>query len=364
MAERLLDFDITKRFPAFELQCEAAFEGGVVAIFGRSGSGKTALLNCIAGLATPDAGHIEVLGRRVFSSNPRRNLPPEKRRFGYVFQDSALFPHLSVAGNIRYGYSSTPAELRSIKLDDLVDLFELSELMDRGIENLSGGERQRVALARALATSPELLLLDEPLASLDIGFRGRILRYLRRARQELGIPMVYVSHSVSEVMALAEAVLVLSEGRPVAVGRPSQVLVQHGVRAAADYAGLENLMEARVLGGPAPPGLTELDIGGVTVSVPETGLEAGQEVTVSIRAADIIVAMERPHRISARNVLPATVEEVHVSDGRATVYVDAGRQMIAELTEAARSDLGIREGQQVFLVIKSNSISVLDGAAA
>ena len=197
-----------KSFADFTLECEARFGEGITAIFGPSGSGKSTLLNSIAGLTRPDQGHISFGGDLLYSSGDGTHVPPDKRRFGYVFQDSALFPHMSVADNIRYGYRLTAREHRRIEPSQLVELLRLERLLDRGVGNLSGGEKQRVALARALATSPRLLLLDEPLASLDGGLRGVILGYLKRIRSELGTPMVYVSHSISEVMALADSALV------------------------------------------------------------------------------------------------------------------------------------------------------------
>ena len=238
---------ITKRFPQFTLDCDVTFEAGATSVFGPSGSGKTTLLNCIAGLSRPDSGQITVMGTTIFSASEGKALPPEKRRFGYVFQSSALFPNMNVRRNILYGYHLTPAEQRATDPDQLFDLFDLTRLLDRSVDTLSGGERQRVALARALATSPRLLLLDEPLASLDVSFKGTIIRYLKRVRQELQTPMIYVSHSISEVVALAEEMLVLSEGKPVAQGPPSEVLVRPDVGTMADYGALENLLDATVV---------------------------------------------------------------------------------------------------------------------
>ena len=356
----LLTFNVAKRFPGFSLECEGTFESGVTAIFGPSGSGKTTLLNCIAGLITPDTGEIEVLGRTVFSSALRENVPPEKRRFGYVFQDAALFPHLSVADNISYGYRLTPVQQRRTDPEQLVELFQLSSLLDRGITNLSGGERQRVALARALATSPNLLLLDEPVASLDVGFRGVIIEYLKRIWRELRTPMIYVSHSMSEVMALAETTLVLSGGRPVVHGRTSHVLVHPGVSAMADYATLENLVEAEVVSSQSDDGLAELRVGDVRLVAPEVHRQPGEAVMISIRAGDIILALDVPPRMSARNVVGGMIEEVHVRGSRVLVYADVGARLVVEITPDALRELELRQGQRVYLIIKTNSILVLD----
>ena len=354
-----LRFRIDKRFPDFSLECEAEFRTGITAVFGPSGSGKTTLLNCIAGLTTPDDGEIEVLGDTVYASATRTKVPPEKRRFGYVFQDSALFPHMSVWKNISYGYKLTPVGRRTAEPEQLVELFQLSTLVDRGVADLSGGERQRVALARALATSPRLLLLDEPLASLDVAFTGVIIRYLKRIWQELRTPMIYVSHSMSEVMAVAEDVLVLASGKPVVQGSPSLVLAHPGVSALADYATLENLLEAEVMS-PEDDDLSTLKVGDVHLSASDTNAKRGDVVTISIRAGDIILALEVPSRISARNVLRGTVEELHTSQARVLVYVDLGTRLVVEITQQALRDLDLRPGQSVYLIIKSNSVLVLD----
>ena len=359
MTDPILRFDITKQFPDFALECQASFESGITAVFGPSGSGKTTLLNCIAGTAAPDEGTIEALGETVFATSPRRKTPPERRRFGYVFQDSALFPHMSVWGNIRYGYKLTPSHRRRIEPEELLELFQLSGVVDRDVTTLSGGERQRVAIARALATSPRLLLLDEPLGSLDAALRGVVLGYLKRVWTELQTPMVYVSHSISEVLALAEDMLVLSRGETVAQGRPSQVLVHPGVSRLADYATLENLMDAEVLGPQDDSGIAELRVGRAHLLAPDVDSEPGTKVTVSIRAADIILALEPPSRISAQNILKGTVEEVHATGSRVLVYVDVGASLVVEVTPAALRDLSIRDGQELYLIIKSTSILVL-----
>jgi molybdate transport system ATP-binding protein len=360
VTEPILSFNITKRYSGFSLECEATFEPGITAVFGPSGSGKTTLLNCLAGLVAPDEGTIEVLGEVVFSSSARRNLPPERRQLGYVFQDSALFPHMTVWNNIRYGYRLTPTERRTTDLELLVELFQLSDLLERGVAGLSGGERQRVALARALATSPRVLLLDEPLASLDAEFQGLIIQYLRRTLRDLETPMVYVSHSMSHVLALAQSVLVLSDGKPVVQGRPAEVLVHPNVGSMAVYSTLENLLEAEVVSREPEDEMVELRIGNARVSVPDPGCSLGDLVTISLRASDIILAVETPSKTSARNVLVGVIEEVHTRGARVLVYIDIGARLVAEITLGALRDLGLQAGQQVYLIIKSASIMVLD----
>ncbi len=351
---------VTKRFPEFTLDCDVTFEAGTTAVFGPSGSGKTTLLNCIAGLTRPDSGRITVMGTTLFSASERRVVPPEKRRFGYVFQSSALFPNMNVRKNVLYGYGLTPVGQRTSDPDQLFDLFDLTRLLDRSVDTLSGGERQRVALARALATSPRLLLLDEPLASLDVAFKGAIIRYLKRVRQELRTPMIYVSHSVSEVVALAEELLVLSEGKPVAQGPPSEVLVRPDVGTMADYGALENLLDATVVERRSEQGLSVIDVGGVELSAPEIDAGPGDLLTVSVRAGDIILTLDVPTRISAQNILPGRIEAIHSQGPRVIAHVDVGVVLVVELTPRAVADLGLREGAQVYLIVKSNSVLALD----
>ena len=360
MSDPLLTFRVVKRFPGFALECEATFDSGVTAIFGPSGGGKTTLLNCIAGLDSPDEGEIEVLGQTVFSSSSGVNLPPERRRFGYVFQNSALFPHMNVRDNIMYGYRLTAEHRRMTDPEELVDLFQLSPLLERSVRNLSGGERQRVALARALATSPSLLMLDEPLGSVDMGFKGAIISYLKRVSRELKTPMIYVSHSISEVMALADATLVLLGGKPVVQGRTSKVLVHPGLSHIVDYPTLENLLEGEVVSSPSDGGPAELRVGNALFMAPAVRGEPGETAMISIRAGDIILTLDVPSRISARNVIGAVIEEIHDLGPRILVYVDLGVRMVAEITSGALSELGLTEGQQVYLIIKTNSIMVLD----
>ena len=356
----LVSFRVVKRFPGFRLECEASFGDGVAAIFGPSGSGKTTLLDCVAGLQRPDEGEVRLLGRCVFSSREGTDLPPERRRCGYVSQDPALFPHMTVRENVLYGYRLTPRERRRLQPDRLAELFALEPLMERRPSSLSGGEQQRVALARALATSPDILLLDEPMASLDAGFRGIIIGYLKRIRRELGIPMLLVSHSISEVLALADTVLVLDRGRPVAQDRPHRVLARAGVVAPQAFDELENLVEAQVEEVQGPDGMARLRLGRVSLWATAVHSPPGRRVVLSIRAGDIIVALQVPPLISARNVLPARVEEVHPLDSRLLVYADVGQRLVVEITAAAQQELRLRPGMDVYLVVKTNSVIALD----
>ena len=358
----MLDLKIRKSFGDFTLECEARFGDGITAIFGPSGSGKSTLLNSIAGLARPDEGEISFDGEPLYSSRDGVSVPPEKRHFGYVFQDSALFPHMSVADNINYGYKLTARADRRIEPSRLVDLLQLGHLPERGVANLSGGERQRVALARALATSPRLLLLDEPLASLDGGLRGVILEYLKRIRREIGTPMVYVSHSISEVMALADNALALRNGKAVAYGRASETLAIPEVSTFAQFDTLENLLEARVAQQYSDEDVAELEVGDVRLLAAGVRRSKGESLTVSIRAGDIIVSRQIPPQTSARNAIPAQASEIHTVDSRVLVYADIGTRVMVEITPNSLEALGLREGTDMYLIIKANSVIPLEGS--
>ncbi len=354
MSDSMLRFDIQITRGQFTLEASATPGEGTTAVFGPSGAGKTTLLACIAGALKPDKGEI-VLGGRILWSSNGEYVPPEKRRIGYVYQDGALFPHLSALGNIMYGYDLTPLAARRIDPDSVIQLLGLEELLERRPGHLSAGERQRVALARALATSPELLLLDEPTASLDARLRGTVIGYLRRVERELAIPILFVSHSVSEVMALASRALLLRAGKVAGWDTPNRLLLQAAAGYDLEAEPIDNLLDG-VLGD--SPGRVVV---GANEFVAATGDRSpGEEVIVSIRAADIIVAADRPEALSARNVIPGVLTELTGGGGRAYATVNIGVPIIVELTEWSVDRLGLEVGRELFLVFKASSILVLD----
>ena len=362
MNDAFLRLRIHKTYPEFELEVDVSFPPGVTAIFGPSGSGKTTILDCIAGLGAPDEGEIHLHNRPLFSSTQGLNLRPDKRRIGYMFQENLLFPHYRVRENILYGFKLTPQDRRRIQPEQLVELLELGPLMERRPSSLSTGERQRVGLARALATSPELLLMDEPLASLDLGLRGRILRYLKDLHRELNIPIVYVSHSISEVMTIADRALVISHGKQLAFDEPRKVLLEPFVHSLVALGTLENLLDVEVVGPRSGNSLTGGRVGDATLWIPGVAphIEAGDIISIGIQAGDIMVAVDRPMRISARNILKARIQGIHRLEGAVLVYADVGATLMVEITPEALDALELGEGDDVYLVIKSSSIIVLD----
>ncbi len=358
----VLRFSFTRIQGDFSLEVAGDFGPGITALFGPSGSGKTTLLNCLAGLFKPDDGEIVLNGTDLYRGNPNTYVPPEKRRIGLVFQDGALFPHMSVSGNIMYGRARTPEADRRVDVNHVVKLLGLRPLLDRSPESLSGGERQRVAIARALAMSPGLLLLDEPMASLDARLRGVVLSYLRRVHDDLGIPMVYVSHSISEVLALADDTLVLSGGKVVASGRPSRVLLDPAMGGMFRDDPVENLLDGTVIerGGTSRSG--RVQVGAIEIITPPIDRPVGAPVIVALGAEEIILATEKPSWLSARNVIAGSITDLDpVADG---VYasVDIGVPVLVALTHGAVDALSLERGQDAYLVFKTSSIKLLDAA--
>ena len=351
-----LNVNLNKKTPSFKLDASLCFPEGISSIFGPSGSGKTTLLNCIAGLTRPDQGEIVLGGKILFSSNQKIDLAPENRALGYMFQDSLLFPHLNVLENIQYGYKTTPARSRKIEIPDLIDLLKLDPLLRRNPLSLSGGEKRRVALARALARSPSMLLLDEPLSSLHASLRGQIMRYLKTISDDLSIPMIYVSHSISEVIAIANQVLVLNNGATVAFDEPYKVLGTKDFASLGYEEPLENLFDVTITERHENNRTVMGRIGEVLFTLPEFPVDVGQIVSISLKASDIILASEKPRGISARNVFRARIESLQRFGNRVLVQTYNSHRWLSEITLDAVDDLRLAEGSTVYMVVKTSSL--------
>jgi molybdate transport system ATP-binding protein len=325
---------------------------GVTAIFGPSGSGKTTLLRCIAGLERAPNGRLRV-GGEVWQDG-RRWVPTHRRQLGYVFQEASLFPHLSVAGNLHYGLRRS-AEARRVSLDSAVELLGLGHLLDRRADRLSGGERQRVAIARALATGPRLLLMDEPLAALDLERKGEILPYLERLHGELEIPVLYVSHSPDEVARLADDLVVLEGGRILASGPLSDLLARLDlpIRLGKDTG---TILEGAIAEVDTTWHLARVEFAGGTLWTRDHGLPVGHRVRVRVLARDVSLARRTPERTSIQNVLAGRIDQI-VDDehpSSALVRIHVGRTpFVARLTKRAVAELEIAPGQDVWVQVKS-----------
>ncbi|HLW88485.1 MAG TPA: molybdenum ABC transporter ATP-binding protein [Terriglobales bacterium] len=364
----MLEIRATKRFSnaerGFLLEVECGCAPGITILFGASGAGKTTLLDCIAGLATPDAGRIAVGERVFFDRSQGVNFPVQRRGIGYVFQDLALFPHLSAEENIGYGLNG---EERKKRTDEILESFRIAHLRKRKPLEISGGERQRVALARALVTDPCALLLDEPLAALDVATKGKMIDDLRAWNAAHGIPIIYVTHGREEVFALGERVVVLEEGKIVAQGTPHEVMTAPRQESVAQLAGFENVFDAAVVAVLEYRGTMRCRIAGSKLELETPLVRVGpgpissSVLRVGIRAGDILLATVHPQGLSARNVLPGRVVSLEQRDMIVVARVDCGVEMTVHLTLAARDVLELQPGREVWLVVKTHSCHVMAG---
>jgi molybdate transport system ATP-binding protein len=348
--------------PIFELNVDVNFEARVTAIFGPSGAGKTTLLDAIAGLREIAAGEIEVGGKTLFSSARKINLPPQHRNLGYVPQEGALFPHLSVRRNILFGSERNfhVADVRIISIGQVLEILEIGHLLDRSVTELSGGEAQRVALARAILSRPQLLLLDEPLAALDVGLKEKILPYLARVRDEFDIPMIYVTHNVTEVLTLADWVLVIRSGRLLVQGLPSETLTSSRAIRALPEEELENVFTVEFIDADKATGRSRVRLSsGAEIFVPYLPPPARRYFQVRVRADDILLGTQQPEGISAANILAGTVRAVESIDDQSLVRVDAGEIFCVRVTAGAVTRLALGTGSAVFLIIKTRSFQLL-----
>lgn len=355
-----LTIDLTHRFDAFALDVEVTTGAGVTAFFGRSGAGKTSLINAVAGLLTPDQGRITLEGEVLLDTEKGINLPPHKRRMGYVFQDARLFPHLSVRDNLLFGARyALAAAANAITLEQVTTLLGLEALLTRAPNTLSGGERQRTALGRALLCQPRLLLMDEPLAALDGPRKQEILPYLERLRDgPLGLPILYVSHAVDELARLADTLVLLQDGQIRAAGPLFNVMSDP---AAVPLLGVREagaVIEADVKAHGAD-GLSLLETSAGTLELPGVQADVGARVRLRVLAQDVILSRKRPEGLSSVNILPVTVRAVHPGEGPgAAISLQAGSDhLLARVTSRAVSELELAQGVACFAVIKATTVA-------
>lgn len=345
----------------FALSVEFSVPPGITMLFGASGSGKTTFLRCVAGLLRPDSGLIKVGEQVLFDSDRGLDVPVSERKVGFVFQDLALFPHLTVAQNVEYGLRKLDQGQIRQRSENILESFRIAGLHKHKPNEISGGERQRVALARTLVTDPRVLLLDEPLSALDYATQSRIIEDLRVWNAAHSIPILYVTHSQREVFALGESVIVLQDGKISNQGTPQAVLEAPTQESLAQLAGFENFLDAIVLSVGRDSGtmLCRLVGAETEVEVPLSRVEVGSRIRLAIRAGDILVAAELPRALSARNLLPARIRSLRREGAMVIAEIDAGKNFEVHLTPSARESLGLRVDQQVWLVIKTHSFRLV-----
>lgn len=350
-----LECAIRHGFGAFTL--DVAFDiarPGITALFGPSGSGKTTIANAVAGLFRPREGRIVLDGETVFDSTARLFVPPEKRGAAAVFQNSRLFPHMSVNDNLLFGWRRARRKATQSEIERVLDLLGIGALLQRRPAKLSGGEKSRVALGRALLASPRLLLLDEPLAALDAARKAEIMPYLERLRDEAKIPMIYVTHSLDEVTRLADHLIVLKQGHVAAQGSVFELLPSLEV-GLPGHEGAYGAVFQAIVSEHRSDGLSALHFGGGVLMIPRVAHPVGARLRVRLRAQDIMLARDEPKSISANNILPAIVEGVFNSGpSDADVQLRCGEvRLVARITQSSVARLAVAPGQNLFAVIKS-----------
>jgi molybdate transport system ATP-binding protein len=353
----MLSVDIERQVGAFRLAASFQAGEGVTALFGRSGAGKTSVVNTIAGILRPDRGRIAINAETVFDSTTGVDVPTPKRRVGYVFQEGRLFPHLSVRQNLNYAGLFSRG-MPASEFTRVVELLGLKDLLERRPGNLSGGEKQRVAIGRALLSSPRLLLLDEPLASLDAHRKSEVLQYIELIRDEVKVPIVYVSHAVEEVVRIADTVVLMSAGSVLAVGPAEDVMGRPDLRPGEGAFEGGEVIDARVVEQDMEHDLATLAFEGGTLTATNVDALIGEPVRVRIRARDVSIALERPQRISIQNVLKGTVAAVSEErNGVVDVTITIGATTLrSRITVRAAVQLGLAPGLDVYALVKAVSL--------
>lgn len=362
-----LDIDVTKQFDenSFHLQASLPTKG-ISAIFGRSGAGKTTLINLVSGLVQPDSGHIRFNGRTIFDSKQGVDIAIEKREIGYVFQDARLFPHLSVERNLRYGVTNFDSNY----FNEIVTLLAIEPLLSRYPSSLSGGEKQRVAIGRALLSKPKVLLMDEPLASLDNPRKRELMPFLEALSSRVDIPILYVTHSLNEILRLAQYLVIIDEGRIVESGLIEQVWGSKIMQSWQSFSDKSALFKGEVVAQNDTYGLTKVALTKEHyLWVQRTEAAVGEAVRLRVRANDVSIALSRAQNTSIRNILPCTIKTI-AHGGKGTprqsveVVLALGGQceLIATITQWAVDDLQLRVGQSVYAQIKGVSVAQKDVA--
>lgn len=355
----MIKLDFLRTQGSFNLDLKCDVNAPVVGVFGASGAGKSTLLSMMAGLVNPDSGQFILDGDCLFDSQQRINIPMHKRRIGVVFQDSRLFPHLNVRDNLNYGFNRLPEKDKRFSFAQIVDLLEIGQLLKQKPHQISGGEKQRVSLGRALLTSPRLLLLDEPLASLDVRLKYQILPFLRRIKEETNIPMVYVSHAIDEILYLTSEIVMIETGKLLAQGHFHEIIHQDNLQNIAQSLGLENLLSAIIVSHDKVYGSSILHHGNQIIVTPFIASEVGTEVTISVPASSIALSLSALSSVTIQNQLPGYVAEINQIGYRVLVKVDiGGSKVVAEVTAKALETLDIAVGNRVYCLIKAQAIRV------
>lgn len=358
-----LDVAIRHRLGGFSVDAAFSAPKGVTALFGRSGAGKTTVINAVAGLLNPDAGRILVNGDVLLDTESGVAVPTYRRRVGYVFQDARLFPHLTVRQNLNYGRWFARLGSGGAEFDRIVALLGIEPLLERRPGKLSGGEKQRIAIGRALLAGPRMLLMDEPLAALDDARKAEILPYLELLRDDIKIPILYVSHAVPEVAQIATTIVAMADGRVVRQGPAGQILADPDAFPLMGRQEAGSILTATLVAHHEADGLSELSFSGGRLVTPRIEAAAGVRVRVRIRARDVMIALRPLEDTSALNILPAVVRRIGASGEGAIVDValTVGEDdLLARITRRSLVRLGLEPGKPCYAILKSIAVSRRD----
>lgn len=353
----MLHVDVRKQFPSILIQARfSTQERGITTLFGPSGAGKTSLLHMIAGLLKPDQGLIQLNGATLFDSTCNQHTPPQKRRMGVVFQDGRLFKHLSVRSNLLYGHQLLKPAERRFQPQQVIELLRLQSLLQRRPATLSGGEQQRVAIGRALLSSPHMLLMDEPLSSLDREHKQELIPFIEQLPERLGIPILYISHDVGEIIQLGDQLVMLKAGQVEHSGAVELLLSQFSPES-GDHANY-SVFATKVLRH-EQDGITLLEFEGGTLNVPRFEAPLGAQVRVQLFAENVALGLLKPEQTSFQNILSGTVTGFAELPSHYRVEVDIGVPMMANITRRSFQELRISQGRKVFVILKA--VSILKG---
>jgi molybdate transport system ATP-binding protein len=354
----MLEVSLTHNFKKFHIDLSFGAENGsITGLFGRSGSGKTSIINMISGLTKPDRGYVRIGDQVILDTKKNIFVPPEQRHLGYVFQDNRLFPHLTVRGNLVYGLNNTINSSQEITFERVINVLEISKLLERKPANLSGGEKQRVAIGRAVLTQPSLLLMDEPLASIDVQLRNEILQFIEELRNELGLTIIYVSHAIDEVIRLADQMVLISNGTKKAEGKVEDIMSRLDLAPLTGRFDAGAVLSTKVHSYDKKYGLTELSFNGGVLRITGTNLPIGQTVKAHIKARDVSLTLKHPNETSILNIFEGSIIEVGNNQGpQVDIKIDIGSPLIARITRKSFDELGLSVGTSVFTMLKAVAI--------
>ena len=349
--------------PGFTLDIQCEIKGQVTGIFGPSGAGKTSFLHVLAGMETPDYGSVSIQNHVVFNSADKLNLPPEKRKIGYVFQEGRLFPHLNVAQNLKYGLKK---KQNFALFKEVTDLLKISELLDKKISQISGGQAQRVAIGRALLSAPDILVLDEPFSALDKNLRHHIISLLKPLIKKFNIPMLVISHDLSDLLMLSDQLMIIHDGKCAGYGSYYDLISKKEAITEMSKSGLINSLELKIDHIDKERGLMILSRSGHQVCtescLDRNNLNDGEHLNVFLRPEDVTLALHRIEDISIQNQIEGKIEQLITTDNRVLCVIDHGFKLIAEVTLATKQKMKLEKGTKIWSLFKAAAIKMnVDG---